>query len=258
VNSSHAAVLNTLTKVQRFLDENGTSLGTINQSGYRVILDDVVAKLSSHAANQTTSKRVGAAQTAKERVLRNALKLNHMRPIATVAAAQLSQVPDFLALKMPPKNSTSPSLVAWAALMHKAASEYTDAFIGAGLPADFLAQLQGASDLLTDAIGTRGATRSVQAGATTGLDAEATRGRQAVKVLDSLVEPLIAGDTALLAQWSSAKRFGGKAAPITGTSIDAAAKGPTTPLAKTATDATDSPPPNPAPPAPASPPAPTP
>jgi hypothetical protein len=69
---------------------------------------------------------------------------------------------------------------------------------------------------------------AAQRGATIGLDAEATRGRQAVKVLDSLVEPLIQGNLALLGQWTAARRFGGKASAPTSTSIDAAAKGPTT------------------------------
>ena len=130
MKASHAATLNTLSRVQRFLDQNGSTLGDINTSGYRKILDDVVDKLSGHAANQTTTKRAAAAESAKERVLRNALKVNHLRPIATVAAAQLRQVPDFAALKMPPKNATSRALISWAAAMKTAASEYTDAFVG--------------------------------------------------------------------------------------------------------------------------------
>ncbi len=238
MNASHAATLNTLTRVQRFLDVNGSSLGDINASGYRKILDDVVTKLSAHAADQTTSKRTAAAETAKERVLRNALKLNCMRPIATVAAAQLRQVPDFAALKMPPKNATSRTLITWAAAMKTAAGEYTDAFVGAGLAADFLDQLQSAADALSNSITNRTSTGAAQRGATIGLDAEATRGRQAVKVLDSLIEPLVQGNLALLGQWTAAKRFGGKASAPTSTSIDAAARGPATSASSSAGAAT--------------------
>jgi hypothetical protein len=247
MNSSHSAVLNTLTRVQRFLDQHGDALGTINQSGYRAILDDVVHTLSGHAVNQTTSKRVGAAETAKERVLRNTLKVNHMRPIAAVAAAQLRQVPDFLALKMPPRTSSSRALIAWAGAMGNAAATYGSTFVQAGLPADFLAGLQGAAAALSTAIALRGATKNAQTGATAGLDAEATRGRQAVKVLDTLVEPLIAGNIALLTQWNAAKKFGGKAQPISEPSVDAAAKGPASPQSKPSPEPTDGPPPQPAP-----------
>jgi hypothetical protein len=229
MQSDHAAVLNTLARVQRFLDANGDALGSINQSGSRQILDDVVTTLSSHAVNQTSSKRIGAAQVAKERVLRNALKLNQMRPIATIAAAQLRQVPEFTALKMPPANSTSRALIAWAGAMSDAASVYDKTFIAAGLPADFITRLHDAANALNDAMANRGATKSAQSGATAGLSAETARGRQAVKVLDSLVEPQIAGNIALLAQWKAAKRIGGKAMAVAGTTIDAAAKGPVLP-----------------------------
>ena len=153
MQSTHAAALNTLTRVQRFLDDHGTTLGSINQSGYRAILDDVVTMLSAHAVTQTTSKRMSAAIVAKERVLRNALKLNHMRPIAAVAAAQLRQVPEFLALKMPANApSTSRALSAWAGAMNSAAATSPKTFVDAGLPQDFLVQLKSAADALNAAI----------------------------------------------------------------------------------------------------------
>jgi hypothetical protein len=159
-----------------------------------------------------------------------------MRPIATVANAQRRQVPDFAALKMPLRNATSRTLITWAAAMNTAAGEYSDAFIGAGLPADFLDHLQGAADALGNSLTNRTSNGAAQRGATIGLDAEATRGRQAVKVLDSLVEPLIQGNLALLGQWTAAKRFGGKVSAPSSTSIDAAARGPTTSVAPTSRD----------------------
>jgi len=110
--------------------------------------------------------------------------------------------------------------------MSDAASAYDKTFIAAGLPADFIARLSDAANALNDAIANRGVTKTAQSGATAGLSAETARGRQAVKVLDSLVEPQIAGNMALLAQWKAAKRIGGKAMPVSGTTIDAAAKGP--------------------------------
>jgi hypothetical protein len=198
----------------------------------------VVGKLSAHAADQTTTKRTAAAEAAKERVLRNALKLNHMRPVATVANAQLRQVPDFVALKMPPRNATSRTLITWAAAMKTAAGEYAGAFVGAGLPTDFIEQLQAAADALGNSLTNRTSNGAAQRGATIGLDAEATRGRQAVKVLDSLVEPLIQGNLALLGQWTAAKRFGGKVSAPTSTSIDAAARGPTTSVTPSGDSAT--------------------
>src|SRR4051812_19617001 len=101
MQTKHIAVLNALQRAQRFMDMNAAALGTLNASGYRRILDDVVASLGAHAVNQATAQRVGLGETARQRVLRNALKLNHMRPISRVAAAQLRSVPEFTALGMP-------------------------------------------------------------------------------------------------------------------------------------------------------------
>jgi len=226
MQSQHTVVLNTLQGVQRFMDTNVGALGTLNTSGYRKILDEVVDTLGGHAVNQATSKRVGSGETARQRVLRNALKLNHMRPIAAVAAAQLKQVPEFTALKMPPTNSTSRQLIAAAGAMGAAAANYSKTFVDAGLAPDFLAQLRAAAAALEASITNRGTTQTLQTSATAGLRAEAMRGRETVRVLDSLIEPKIAGDTVLLVQWKAARRFIGKAVPIASTSIDAAATPP--------------------------------
>jgi hypothetical protein len=175
-----------------------------------------------------------------------------MRPIASVAAAQLRNVPEFVSLRMPPANSRARTLIDWAASMAKAADPYSQTFVGAGLPADFLTQLKAAADAVAATIVNRDSTRAVQRGATAGLNAEAARGRSAVKVLDSLVEPLIAGDISLLSQWNAAKKFGGKTPVVTDTSVDAAAKGPETPLRTpdAPLSTTDSPSPAAAPPTP--------
>ena len=226
MQSSHQSVLNTLVRVQRFLDSHDSLLGSVNQSGYRGVLDEAAAALSEHAAVQTTSKRTSASEAAKERVLRSALKLNHMRPIATVAAAQLSHAPQFVALKMPPTNATSRALIAWASSMSTAASAYTSIFVAAGLPADFDAELLAASNALAETIGNRHLNRTQLTGATAGLDEQSTRGRQAVKVLNSLVEPKLRGSLSLLTAWNTAKRFTGRSTGVPATTVDAAASGP--------------------------------
>ena len=222
MQAHHVTVLNTLTRVQQFLDSNSATLGAINKSGTRKNLDDAVRTLGAHGVKQTTSKRVGAAQTAKQIVLRCKLKVNHMRPIAAVAAAQLTQAPELLALRMPGNNVTSRRLVATAGAMAVEASTYAKTFTDAGLPADFVAQLVRAADALNAAISNRGATQSRQSGATAGMAAEATRGRQMVKVLDALVVPKLAGNISLLAEWKTAKRFLGKTSRVANTTIDAA------------------------------------
>jgi hypothetical protein len=225
MQATHITVLGTLQRVQRFMDTNAEALGEINTSGYRHILDEVIGTLSGHAVTQSASKRVGAGETAKQRVLRSSLRLNSMRPIAAVAAGQLKNVPEFLSLKMPKSNATSVRLIADAGAMHTAAQVYEQTFINAGLPADFLDQLSATAGALNTSVTNRGSTAGSQVGATQGLKAESQRGREAVKVLDALVQPKLAGNTVLLVQWNSAKRFAGKSTVVATTTSDAATTG---------------------------------
>lgn len=225
MQSTQAAVLSMLTRVQRFLDTNDAALGTIRQSAYSTELDDAVTALRAYNVDQSAARRTRAAHHAKQRVLGNALKLNHMRPIVAVATVQLREVPEFAALKMPRANSTSRTLIAAAGAMSEAASLNAGAFVLAGLHPDFVTRLRAASDALDGSLASSGDSTTAMSGATAGLAAETARGRRAVKVLDALVEPELGGDIALLAQWKSAKRIAGKSSPIAKTSVDAAAKG---------------------------------
>jgi hypothetical protein len=225
MQATHITILGTLQRVQRFMDTNAETLGEINTSGYRHILDDVVDTLTGHAVTQSASKRVGSGETAKQRVLRSSLKLNSMRPIAAVAAGQLRNVPEFAALKMPQANATSARLIADAGAMQTAAKVYEQTFLDAGLPANFLDQLSTTAEALNTSVTNRGNTAGSQVGATQGLKAESQRGRQAVKVLDALIEPKLAGNTVLLVQWKSAKKFGGKSTVVAATTSDAATTG---------------------------------
>ena len=225
MQSQHVHVLDTFVRVQRFLDDKAQIVVKANRSSYRMMLDDVVMKLSEHAVTQTGARRASRGYTAKERVVRNALKINHMRPIAAVTEAMLRDVPEFNALKMPPQYISSRALIAWAGAMGDAVSRYQATFVAAGFDSDFIAQLRRAAEQLSETIADRGETRSAQAGATAGLSAECTRGRQAVRVLDALVEPQLGGNVGLLAEWKACKQFGGRRVPIAITSLDAAAKG---------------------------------
>ncbi len=243
MKAQHVIVLNTLQRVQRFMDTNDGVLGSVNDSGYRHVLDDVVTTLKEHAVNQNASQQAGQGETARQRALRSALRQNHMRPIATIALAELPQVPEFVSLRMPANNATPQRLIAAAGAMAAAARKYESTFTAGGLAPDFVAQLQAAADAVDESVTNRGTTTTTQHAATAGLSASAKRGRAAVRVLDSLVRPQLAGNAALLAQWNTAKRFSGKTPPVPTTTFEAAAIGTTAaePSASSATPAASAP-----------------
>ena len=226
MQSIQSTVLGTLQRAQRFLDDNAAALGpSITQSATRTTLDQAVTALAAQAVAQTGSKRAALATTAKLKVLRAALRKNHLQPIATIARAQLKQVPEFVALKMPPVNATSSTLVHAATAMHDAASQYQQTFVDAGLAPDFPTQLASATAALNTALTNQGAAKAKQRGATTGIRSEVQRGRQAVQMLDAVIEPTLANNPSLLAEWQTAKRFSGKAQPIAATTTSAGSAG---------------------------------
>ena len=74
-----------------------------------------------------------------------------MRPIAAIARALLSEVPEFVALRLPHHRSTTSRLIAAAG----AAALHAALFVDASLREDFVVRLTAAADELRSCIGSR-------------------------------------------------------------------------------------------------------
>src|SRR5437773_12293323 len=101
MRSKQGSVLDTLQRSQEFLDAHVPLLDDVNTSSARRNLDEVAAQLAAHAVSQDGSTRGSKGETATQRTLRLALRLNHMRPIALVARQRLRDVSEFEALRTP-------------------------------------------------------------------------------------------------------------------------------------------------------------
>jgi len=220
---SHTAItVNTLHAVQGFMDTNAKALGTINTSASRRDLDAIEAELSEHAAVQAGSKTAGKAAVTRKRVARNTLLVKYLRPIAAIAATNLTQSPDYGSLKLPNDVRNTPQLLAAAASMGDAAAKYADVFIAAGMAPTFLADLAAAVNDVKAADAARAGVVTSRMGATKALDSMTQRARKIVKQLDTLIEPQLANDTALLVKWKATKRFTGRTSPVSTAAIDSA------------------------------------
>ncbi|MDB4874449.1 MAG: hypothetical protein JWM41_895 [Gemmatimonadetes bacterium] len=206
-------VVDTLRQVQVFLDTNAGIVGPTIASSRRS-LDDVVTRLTAFAADQETSTRGSRGETARQRVLRAALRTNHMRPIAEVAKQKLRDVPEFRALTMPAANATSTQLVAAAAAMADAALAHEAVFTDVGMPDAFVASLRAAASAVSQSIDGRKQHAGKRSGATAGLAAEEKRGRSMIRLIDAIVVPRLGSNDALLAEWRSAKRVPRKTGPV--------------------------------------------
>ena len=118
--------------VQEFLDCHDGVLGTINQSGARKALDDVVLQVDRRAVDQDAGFVAGRGEVSRERAHREALRISHMRPITTIAHASLENVVTLEAFAFPDTRTGSSALVAAAAAMADAVSGRIQVFIDLG------------------------------------------------------------------------------------------------------------------------------
>ncbi len=208
-------VLEALHSVQAFLDKHGEQLAAINASGARKTVDAIAEELQSFAVEQDGGKRKAAGETQNQRALRLALRFA-MRPLAAVATAKLREVPQIAALRLPSRRLRGLALVTAAHAMGDAATPHQEVFVNAGLAAEFIAQLRAAADALSESYGSRRENQTASAGATRGLLAAERRGRQALRILDTLVVPALGRDDAMLRGWRSARRIMAKPGPVQG------------------------------------------
>ena len=197
------AVLISLRRAQQFFDENGGALTAMNPTA-RKELDDMVLQLTTLAVTQDSGARGSKGETARNRALRLALRLNHMTPIAEMAKYKLEAVPELEALAVPAARVNAESLVSMAMSMADAAEPHMQTFIDGGLSPTFLDDLRTAAKAVRESIVERGSLRGRRNGATAGLAETERRGRGLLRVLTALVLPQLGDDAQLVREWTSA------------------------------------------------------
>lgn len=200
-------ILQSLKAVQRFLDDHSAQLAGIAETGARKKLDDLVITVSGTAVVQTGSHLAAKSATRKLRVLTKALIDYHMAPIARIAKAELPPTPEIEHLGMPKSRETRERLVAKARGMAAEARKFEAAFIEAGLPADFIAQLEAAANALGAFLGEREQYEADRGSATDMLAERLAEARKVVDILDSFVTTRAKDDPSIRSAWKIVKRL---------------------------------------------------
>jgi hypothetical protein len=206
MQTKQSTMLQSLRNVEAFLEEHADKLAGVVSTGARQQLADTIAALADEAKVQAGSKLTSKAATKKELDLRHALLHDHMEPIARIAKAKLPHTADFSQLKVPTGKPTAQKLTADAYAMAEKAQPHADVFIASGLPKEFSSNLTAAANAMMAAIDEKSTSRGNRRGATTGIKARLTAGRQTVHILDSFVKTALKDDPALLANWKISKR----------------------------------------------------
>jgi hypothetical protein len=186
--------------------------------GQKKILDEVVLGLKEHSIDQAVGRRLTRGEVATQRALRRSLREHHLTPIAQIARVSLADAPGIeKALRLPGFNITPVKLLAEASAMRTAAARNEARFVEAGMPADFLQQLDAAVETISQSMLGKARSLGRQVGGRAGIEKEIKRGRQALAGLDAIVRRAFRDQSDVLEKWRSAKRLrgmpGGNGAP---------------------------------------------
>jgi hypothetical protein len=221
-------VLQSLLNVEAFLDEHAERLPDVVKSGAKQRLVDAIALLEGHANQQVGSMLASQGATKRQEVLRTALLRDHMAKIASIAHAEFPKTPEFEPLRMPRLRMSPQKLRAAASGMAQTAAPQAAVFVAAGLPADFIDQLNAAADAMIASLGERSQSRGKRTGATSGLKEKLSAGRKIVRVLDTFVKSALKDDPSLLANWKVVKRVQRVTGRVAGTIAPAPVPTPST------------------------------
>jgi hypothetical protein len=202
--------LDSLRRVQDYLNVHAAELGSAVSAGVKQQLDNAIAQLDAFDNAQGSTKLELDGLINRRRALQAELRQQHMVPIAMFARARLQGVPDFAALTSSGWKLGPSRLVAAARAMATAAAPHLDALVSGGFPADTITQLVAAADAVSSAMSERSTTHVRRVGATKGIEEQLRRGREAVAVLKAVVGKQAAGDLAMLAGWRVAHRVTAK------------------------------------------------
>ena len=210
-----------LNSAEAFISQNADRLTNVTTTGMRTKLSNLIAELKRNALGQGTSNLNARGTTQKHRQLRTILVRDHMNPIAAIAAAELPRTPELAPLRKPGSRFTAANLAHAAGAMAEAAAPFSDVFIAAGLPADFIAQLRAASDAMLEAIQARSLLLGKRSGATSGLSVRLTAAKKVLHAVDSLVRRSLSADPELLNDWNTVKRVKRPTQPVTPAAVPA-------------------------------------
>jgi len=199
-------------------------------------LDDAVGQLTAGAAAQEAMTKQARVQTTEINRLRHTLREKHLKPIVRMSRTmELDINGTQITFVLPHRKAMSERVATAADGMVTALKTVGPQFVARGFAPTFVEQLSAATKALRDAIDQRAAQVSRRVGTTAAMERDATRVIQLVRVIDTLVRPVIESDPEVLAAWENVMalpqpRAGVVAAPsaAAATATPAAATGETT------------------------------
>jgi hypothetical protein len=196
-----------LRTAQQFLNAKAAFLGPINTTGARKAFDTSIDTITTLAETQERHRILVTGQRTDEQRLAKQFRRKDLRPIVEIARQKLPDEVDLLShLKVPPHTTNNTTLAAQGKAIADAVGPFTQTFLDAGLPTDFVAQLRTAAGDLTTAVSNKGTLRAGRRGATDGIGKAVSMARKALRVVDAMVKAQLRAEEPLVTEWRDAVR----------------------------------------------------
>lgn len=189
MQSSERKALEVARRVQEFLDAQVTNLTKTLPAQLRARIDVVVQQLADGQVEQALASAMARAETAKQAEYRRDAYIRFLRPIGRIATIVFGDSWQLRSLVMPAASTRQPRFLERAALVADVASTYPQVFVGHGMTADFVDQLQLALDQIRSAGDAHDHYMGRQVAATASLKSAAKYARDVVGLLDALLTP---------------------------------------------------------------------
>ncbi len=197
-------VLQWARRVRDFVVEHDIKSEFAELSALKQELDEVVGQLTANAAAQEAITKQSRVQTTEIKRLRKTLRDGQMKPIVKMSRTMKLQINGSdITFVLPAFGTVSERLAAAGDAMVTALKVVGPEFVARGFASNFVEQLSNATKALRDAIDQRSAQLSRRSGTTAAIMRDRDRLVRLVRVIDTLVRPVIQTDPELLAAWDT-------------------------------------------------------
>jgi hypothetical protein len=204
MNTKLTWVLQWARRLRDFLVAHEPKSDVAELEALRKDLDDAITQLTAGAAAQEAITKQSRVQTTEIKRLRSVLRDGNIKPIVRMSRTMKLEINGTeITFVLPDPNVTSERLAAAGDAMVTALNVLGPQFVAKGFASNFVEQLTNAVKALRDAIDQRSAQVAKRTGTTAAMQQEGDRAVQLVRVIDTLVRPVIKTDPDLLAAWDN-------------------------------------------------------
>ena len=191
-------------RVRDFLVEQDLKSEIAELPAIRQELDEALGQLTVNAAAQEAITKQSRVQTTEIQRLRKNLRDTHLKPIVRMSRTMKLEINGTeITFVLPTPSVNSERLAAAGDAMVTALGTFGPQFVARGFVSNFVEQLSNATKALREAIDHRSAQVARRNGTTAAMERDGTRVVQLVRVIDTLIRPVIQSNPELLATWDT-------------------------------------------------------